>query len=288
MYKGYIPYRQIVDELPVEKGEMIWLTGDLVQLALRSRKNGETFDPDAFINSFIQKLTPDGTLLIPAFNFTLSRKAEYDVLRTKPVTGALAETAWKHPEFQRTWHPLHSFMVWGKYQQQLVGLRNSSSFEPGSPFGFLWEKHAKMVMAGTGIAQSFSFVHYLEEKEKVRYRRMIEYQVRYTDDSGKCEELRFHMYAKKPGWTMCLDRLEQKLSDHNLLIRKTINDVSFTTVDLRESASFIEEDIRINNAKNIARFDRKIFAKEIAKQVIALFGFRTLTQKIKDDQYINR
>jgi len=288
MTPHYIPYLEIVNYLPVNKGDVIWLTGDLVQFALQARRNKETFDPDAFINSFTQKIGEQGTLLIPAFNFNLPHSSVFNIQTTKPVTGALSEVAWRKPEFKRTWHPLHSFMVWGRYEHDLINLRNPSSFGPGSPFEFLVGNQAKMIIIGTNVAQAFTFVHLIEEREKVAYRKMKQYNIRYTDISGITDDLKFYLFAKKRGWTMCLDKLEKRLEEGNALSYHTINGTSCSVIDLDRSAKIISDDIKLNKARNIARFDIIIFFKEIVKEVLTLSGFRTVSQRIRYDQHTGR
>jgi aminoglycoside N3'-acetyltransferase len=74
------------------------------------------------------------------------------------------------PDFKRTKHPIHSFSVWGKYRDKLCAMDNKSSFGLDSPFHFLYESAAQMLIIGIGFQGAFTFAHYVEEREKAFYR----------------------------------------------------------------------------------------------------------------------
>ena len=277
---NYIPYREIAGKLDLEKGSVLWLAADLTRLAfMASRKEGE-FNAVRFIDSFRESIGKDGTLVIPSFNYNLGSGDHYSPARTLPVTGALALEAMRSGGFTRTRNPLHSFLACGKEAPALAGLNNKSSFGQDSPFGFLHSYQAKMAILGTSIANAFTFVHYVEELNQVRYRKYKRINI-YDEDSGLWGE--FTLYAKKRGWTMDMSGLEKMLVGSGAAKIGEINGIPFAIIDLAASFPVVQEDIQHNHARNIARFSSKLYLRELGKSILGLIGFRTASDKISHD-----
>jgi aminoglycoside 3-N-acetyltransferase len=233
------------------------------------------------LDSFIEKVGEEGTLIIPAFNFNLEDGEKYDVRRSIPITGALAESALKRDDFIRTWHPLHSFLVHGKYARTMKDMENTSSFGPDSPFAFFKEKDVLMLMLGTSVTDAFTFVHYVEELERVNYRRFRKKRIEYVSSDGKVSWKEIEIYAKKPGWTMNLAPLEKLFRDKGIMKESSFNGVPCTQVRLGEAFPVILEDIISNKSRNISRFSLNLFLREFAKKTLSsLHLYRTLTEKI--------
>ena len=114
----YIPYREIAKNLNIPSGDMLLLTSDVLKLAIKARKIEKEFNADAFLQSFSEQLGEEGTLLLPAYNFDLENGDAFSILATEPMTGSLAVAAMQNKAFQRTSHPLHSFLVKGKEGDQ--------------------------------------------------------------------------------------------------------------------------------------------------------------------------
>jgi aminoglycoside 3-N-acetyltransferase len=278
-----IKYRDLITHLGIAPGSVLMVAADLTRLAMTSRRKEGEFSTTSFLESLQRHLGKEGTLVIPAFNFNLKDNAQFNPSRTMPVTGALAVEALKRPDFRRTRHPLHSFMVWGKYAPALAGLDNKSSFGPDSPFSFLKEHHCRMLFIDTRIQDAFTFVHYVEESAKVKYRKYKKINLVMEDEDGTREQREFLLFAKRPGWTMKLSGLEELLTEKNVAKSIVINHVDFIMVDLEAAYPEILNDIHSNNARNLAFFSPGLYFREKAKQLLAAFGIHTLADKISHD-----
>ena len=73
----------------VAPGDRILLMADVTRLAWNFRKENARFKPQDLIDAFLEQLGPEGTLIVPAFNFDLQPGESYDVQRTPTITGAL-------------------------------------------------------------------------------------------------------------------------------------------------------------------------------------------------------
>jgi len=281
MTNKYKPLREIVKELPVVKGEILWVTADLTRLAIAVKRKEKNFSADMLIDLLQEKVGMEGTLVIPSFNYNLKNNSSFDISKTRPVTGALALVAFGRKDFIRTRHPLHSFMVWGKHSHQLAGLTNTGSFDPDSPFNYLYKNNASALLIGTSVKEAFTFAHFVEAGEKVRYRKDKKYRIRYTDREGNTSGLSFKLFAKKPGWNMCLWKLQELMEQHGMIWTQTHNGVSFSKIGLVEAYDLIREDVRENKARNIACFNLEIWLKGIVKSVLRkVFGYQTVSERI--------
>ena len=136
-------------------------------------------------------------------------------------------------------------------------------------------------MIGTSVTDAFTFVHHVEETEGVDYRRFrrIKINCRYTDGKEEMKEVR--LYAKKPGWTMNLARLENLFKEKRVLDEKIFNGISCSLVRLGEAYPIIRDDIHNNQARNISHFSLGLYARELAKKTLSsLHLHRTLTDRI--------
>ncbi len=277
----YIPFRDIPAALQIREGDVVLLTSDILKLAINARKKEKDFTADTFIDAFIRKIGPEGTLLIPSYNFDLEDGDVYSVRETQPMTGSLALAAMNRPDFVRTANPLHSFLVCGKHREALAGLNNRSSFGGDSPFAFLHEHDATMIFAGTSPAEAMTFTHYVEESNHVGYRQRKEIRLQYTGSDGLSRREVFSLFSKKAGYTMCLDRLEAKLPGE-VMEQKYINGVPFYILRCKPVFDVLSKDIRENAARSVVRFDIKLYFRDIIKQALLRFSlFRTTYGKIR-------
>ena len=261
---SYIPVKEIARQLPVEAGETLWVTADLTRLAFAAARKERSFRPDDLIEGLQQVLTPEGTLVISAYNFDLNRRDRFDVMRTRPMTGALAEAAMKRKDFKRTQHPLHSFLVWGKHAESMASLKNESSFGSDSPFAYLLKERAKMLIIGTSVAEAFTFVHFVEEEEQVPYRKYVNYTVEYSDAESDVEKREYSLYAKKPGWTMDMRDFERHMIISGSLSEIKVNGVNFIMINLEDAYKILLD----GWLHKVARFDKMIFIKDLIRKML--------------------
>ncbi len=270
--------------MDIRQGEVLLLATDLTRTGLLARRKEGGFDIDLFINSFQHRLGKAGTIVIPAYNFNLRSDSSWDMKKSLPATGALSIAAFHRKDFRRTAHPLHSFLVWGKYSDELCLLNNISSFGKDSPFAFLLGHNARMIFIDAKISEAFTFVHYTEEMEQVFYRSERRYNIHYTNDKGESLEKHFYLYSKKPGWTMTLEKLEKLFDERNITKKISVNGLECNSLLLKDTYPLLVDDIRSNKARNIAIFSMKLYMKDILKPFLSKAGiYRTTAAKIADD-----
>ncbi len=264
----YIPYRELPAHLDIQEGDILYIASNILKLVHIARKNEGGFDSNAFIDSIQHKLGKNGTILLPAFNYTLKSGQKFDIKKTEPITGALSLAVFRRKDFRRTTHPLHSFMVWGKYADHLVNRNNKSSFGPDSPFAFLHEKEAKMLSLDLDLQHSLAQAHYIEEMENVYYRKMKSYKFDYVDSNGHSEKKEYLLFAKKRGFVNDVNPLYNVFEKEGISKEKVLNGVSFKITYLAKAFSIIRKDIIENNGRNIHKFSIIVFCKSLIKSLL--------------------
>lgn len=189
-------YISFASQLPLEKGDILFIASDIKQMALDCRSSGGKFDVNAFIESF-QDVLSEGTLIIPSYTDYLKNGEIFDYVKSKPSTGALANKVQRRKDFIRTKDPLHSVFAWGKHADEIANINSDTTLGKGSIFDFLQLKNAKMICIDVDFQNSLTFVHYIEEKEKVNYRRAYDWKMK-TIINGVEGQNEFTFHTKKP------------------------------------------------------------------------------------------
>lgn len=245
--------KNILDLFDIKKNDRLLISSNLLPILSRYKKENKIFNPNILLDSLINRVGKEGTILIPAFNFDFCSGKVYDYVNSPPTTGSLARIALKRHEFKRTIHPIHSYLVFGKDQNYLCNLKNISSFGCESPFNYMHKNEVKNFFIGINYKKALTIVHYCEEKVGVDYRYLKEFKSYYINEKREKKFKSYKMYARKnledsieTGINPILDDL---LIEKNAYKNYNINNIEFNLVNLKITA-----DILINDLKN----DKKI------------------------------
>jgi aminoglycoside 3-N-acetyltransferase len=152
--------------------------------------------PQTVIDALLDLLTPEGTLIMPLFNFDFCKGAAWDVRSTPSRMGILTELVRKDPRAKRVFHPIYSFAIIGKHAEFLTGERYVSSYGADSVFGKLRKLDGKIMVIGLRYTDSLTFFHHVEEMEGVDYRYMKSFTGPVTDWDGSTTEQTFTMLVR--------------------------------------------------------------------------------------------
>jgi aminoglycoside N3'-acetyltransferase len=123
-----------------------------------------------YLEALQETVGPQGTLVVPTFNFSFATGEDYDPSTAPAVgMGIFSEFVRGAPGVQRTSHPMQSFAVWGQYAQELAALDTPSAFDDNSAADRMLDLDFKLLLLGADI-QAASILHYSEQREEVPYR----------------------------------------------------------------------------------------------------------------------
>lgn len=168
----------------VSKGDMLLLHSSLKRTILALRRAGFSASADDVLNSFLDALGPEGTLILPIFNFSFTTGVPFDIRTTPSEMGALTEIGRKHPDAVRTGHPIYSFVAIGAKSAMFREIDNYSGYGGDSPFSNLLSEDGKIGVLDLEDFDSMTFYHYVEEALEVDYRLHKTFSGDYTDHEG--------------------------------------------------------------------------------------------------------
>lgn len=177
-------------EVGLEQGDTVYIASSLMALGLMD-------DPVGSVLWALQEAVgPQGTLVMPAFNFDFCEGQPFDRENSPAQTGALSEAFRKLSETRRTWSPpFHSVTALGANAGDIANIRAMTSFGSDSVFEHLYKINAKHLLIGCGYQQGVPHFHWLEERFEVPYR----YWKRFEGDvivDGKSSRRTFFQYVR--------------------------------------------------------------------------------------------
>jgi len=180
----------------VNKGDVLLVHSSIKRTLNRYKDDGISITPSDLLESFLQAIGGDGTLLMPLFNFDFPKGVPFDMQGSPSHMGALTEAARAYPNAVRTGHPIYSFAVIGKRAKELAGLENYSGYGDDSPFAFLHRNNAKIGVLDLDDQNSMTFYHYVEECNQVDYRYMKHFEGDYTNFNGETSKRKFGLFVR--------------------------------------------------------------------------------------------
>jgi aminoglycoside 3-N-acetyltransferase len=152
--------------------------------------------PQTVIDALLEVLSPEGTLIMPTFNFDFNKGEPWDVRTTPSQMGVMTELVRCDPRAKRVFHPFYSFAIIGKHADDLTRERYKSSYERNSVFGKLRDLDGKIMIIGLDYTHSLTFVHHVEQMEGVDYRYMKAFSGEVTDADGRTTTDTFYMLVR--------------------------------------------------------------------------------------------
>lgn len=195
---------------PLEKLEGATL---LLHSAIGRSLKAHACTPEDVILALLDALGPDGTLLLPLFNFDFTSGTPFDLATTPSHMGALTEAGRHWPGAVRTGHPIYSFAAIGAKASRFKGLTNRSGYGPDSPFAILRELDGLIGVIDLPDQNSMTFYHHVEEMLDVPYRFHKTFTAPYKGEDGESRSEDFSIFVRDidKGVRTSVDRMGERL-----------------------------------------------------------------------------
>jgi aminoglycoside 3-N-acetyltransferase len=185
----------------IELGDTVLVHSNATRLLLRFPVEEREKAPELIVQSFLDAVGPEGTVLWPTFNHGFTRGEEFNIRSTPSRMGVLTEAARNYrrliPKF-RSGHPIYSFVAIGPKAFDF-NVCNSSGFGTDSPFGLLLRAGGKIAVLDLPDQDSMTFVHYVEECHQVDYRYHKSFTGPYVDRHGVRSQRTFSLFVRDLG-----------------------------------------------------------------------------------------
>ena len=205
-------------ESGIEPGDTIVLHSSLRRTLERLAKGIARVRPAEILESFLEAVGPNGTLVFPTFNFDFTFGAQFDLDRSPSHMGVLGETARQDPRSFRTAHPVYSFAVIGAAQNSFRGKKNISAWGADSPFATVHDLGGKIAILDVPDRHSMTFFHYVEEACQVSFRYHKYFEGEYIQSNQDSETSKYSIFVRdvESGVVPCLDEMGEKLWEHGI------------------------------------------------------------------------
>ena len=181
----------------LKKNDNILLHSSFKRTIEDFKKKRITITHQNILDSFLDLTYPNGTLVIPTFNFDFNDGADYDYYKTKSQMGVLTEIARNHPSAKRTLNPVYSFAVFGKESKLFDSIDNKSWYSKESPFAIIHNLNFKICIIDLRDRNSMTFAHYCEEYLQVPWKFYKKFTGKYTDKFKKTSLKEYKGYVRK-------------------------------------------------------------------------------------------
>jgi len=180
----------------IDEGDTILIHSSIKRTMQSITNKGIIFNVDDLLQSFIEAVGINGTLVFPLFNFNFKEEKFFDINKTVSHMGLLTETARLHPESARTGHPMYSFCAIGRESNKFKIIDNKSAFGKDSPFDLIKELGGKIGALDIEEQSSMTFYHHVEEMNNVDYRYHKDFEGLYIDESGVSSKRTYSIFVR--------------------------------------------------------------------------------------------
>ncbi|MBW3762570.1 AAC(3) family N-acetyltransferase [Aeromonas jandaei] len=134
----------------------------------------------AFWSGIQEWLGDEGTLLVPAFTYSLTRQVCFDRVTSPSEVGLMTELFRTLPDVGRTRDPIFSMAVWGVGRDEIITAGGHDCFGQDSPFAWL-AAHDGWIAGFACHPDRITFTHYVEQQLGVDYRFMKRFEGEVCD-----------------------------------------------------------------------------------------------------------
>ncbi len=177
-------------------GDVFLLHSDIRRLLTEFKKKKIKLDTSIIINSFLDLIGENGTMLMPLFNFTdFIQNKFFSLQNSKSMMGILTERFRTDYKILRTKHPVYSFAVIGKDANKFKK-DNFSAYGKESPFQVLKDLNGKIAILDLSEQNSMTFYHHIEELNNVEWRYHKIFEGIYEDFENKKSKQKYSIFVR--------------------------------------------------------------------------------------------
>lgn len=154
-----------LEQLGIKKGDVICVHSHLMGFGKPLLKRQDFMQ--AIVDTVKAVIGEEGTLIMPTFTYSFCRNEVYDIDASPSTVGILTEYFRNCENVKRTWHPIFSFAVGGRKQEEYLDI-GPDAFSLDSVYGKMIRDQGKLVMLGGNYG--YTFYYLAEEHVNVKHR----------------------------------------------------------------------------------------------------------------------
>ena len=140
--------------------------------------------PKAIIKSLQESVGWSGIIVMPSFTYG---SGPFHLEKSPSVVGLVSETFRQMNDVYRSWHPTHSFCIWGKSAKNWAVIHNDCHpFADNSPIEKLYRNGGKILLIGVDHCAN-TMIHLAEKFVAVPY--ISSTSLEYLDDNNNIRKV---------------------------------------------------------------------------------------------------
>ena len=235
-------------------GETVYVASSLIALGLMDEPVAST------LWALREAVGPEGTLVMPTFNFSFCKGEAFDREQSPSSVGMLTEAFRKLPGTLRTWSPpYHTVAAAGPRAKEISSIESLTSFGRDSVFQYLHDIGAKQLLIGCDYQEGVAHFHWLEELIEVPYRFWKKFEGEVSLNGVRQHRV-FFMYARRQDipTRMDADPLGREFEQAGNVHTTTVGMCHLRAFNLRDFKQFIDPHLTAEPLSLLVPEDRKI------------------------------
>ena len=217
-----------------------------------------------------KSLSEEGwTIVLPSFTFSFCKEGKFDIVNSASEVGILSDFCFKNLDgFERTKHPIYSFVSIGKFSNKLNSTNTKKAFGKNTIFEIFEKNNATIMMLGCGWEYN-TFFHHFEEIHKVPYRHNKVFSGRIIENK-KVKNIKTTMFVRDSNINAINDFSEVilKLKKNGLIHTQSEFKLPIESCQAKEIAYFCNNNLKkspYSFVKNPKLIESKVFLNNEAK-----------------------
>ena len=199
------------------------------------------------IESFLKVLSPEGTLLVPTYTYSIGKGEIYEVETTPSVIGDFTEIFRARENVIRSRDPMLSTAGIGSAAKRILREISFSCYGKGSTFDNIYAENGKICTLGIGIYWA-TFRHYIEESAAVPFRFLKKFKG-IVKEAGKEKEEIWSYFAAPKGVTNCQPNgipLENVLTKTGLICEQKVGKGAIKSISAKNYLNIGLDELKKN------------------------------------------
>jgi aminoglycoside 3-N-acetyltransferase len=199
---------------------------------LRNSKYGAK--PQNRVINYLNQYLDSKELWFPAYNYDFGKTGKFNPLKDGTTVGAINTAALNLPNSVRTFTPIYSHVGFGSVLKPKIK-KIYKPFDVESEFQELLDADAQVLFLGAKFS-SFTFLHYIEEVNKIayRYKKTITGLLEFENEIHKTSvELKVRPMGKELNYDW--GKIEKDLRENNVI--RTLKEVATKNIVLSMAES---------------------------------------------------
>jgi len=177
-----------ISQTGIEAGDIVSLQVSLGRLGFLKGANTYEEIANIAIDCFLNVLGPSGTLIVPAYTYSIGKGEPFVVETTPSRIGPFPEVFRKRPGIIRSRDPMLSSIGLGPHSHSILRNISNSCYGKDSTYHRLREHGAKICTLGISLYWA-TYRHYVEEKAEVPFRFRKQFRGEIIEDGVTNNEI---------------------------------------------------------------------------------------------------